>query len=220
MSCDYDPGSLPELLPMTVSALEQMFRKDLKVIITCLWPAAPPVVERALAQVAPKYNKQRGIDYVNLGFKEGREVVMVSLGASIPNTFPADYYGTPVSQIPIMQGVTNFKDMAMIVNISAGYPGTKEWVQQVQARYNIDLIAGCTAVSAPEFYPYYQTGQLKGLLGGMKGAAEYEKLVGVMGLGTRGMDAQSVSHLMVFAFILIGNLAYFTLRALKEKGTK
>jgi hypothetical protein len=54
----------------------------------------------------------------------------------------------------------------------------------------------------------------------MKGAAEYEKLVGVMGLGTRGMDAQSVSHLVVFAFILIGNLAYFTLRALKGKANK
>ena len=217
MSCDYDPGSLPELYPMTISALEQMYKKDLKVIVTCLWPAGPPVVERALAHVAAEYKKQKGIDYVNLGFKEGKEVVMVSMGASIPNTFPADYNGTLVNQIPILQGVTNFKDVAMIVNISAGYPGTKEWVQQVQARYNIDLVSGCTAVSAPEFY---QTGQLKGLLGGMKGAAEYEKLVGVMGLGTRGMDAQSVSHLIVFAFILIGNIAYFTLRALKGRAPR
>ncbi|OGC91468.1 MAG: hypothetical protein A2142_04390 [candidate division Zixibacteria bacterium RBG_16_48_11] len=217
MSCDFDPGSMPELYPMTITALEQMFRKDLKVIITCLWPAGPPLVERALAHVGAEYNKQKGIDYVHLGFKEGKEVVMVSMGASIPNTFPTDYHGTPVSEIPIMQGVTNYREVAMIVNISAGYPGTKEWVQQVQSRYQIGLVAGCTAVSAPEFYPYYQTGQLKGLMGGMKGAAEYEKLVGVMGLGTRGMDAQSVSHLMVFAFILIGNLAYFTLKFMKRK---
>jgi len=215
MSCDYDPGSLPELYPMTISALEQMFRKDLKVIITCLWPAGPPVIERALAVQAAKYNKVRGVDFVNLGFKEGKEVVMVSMGASIPNTFPNDYYGTPVSQIPIMQGVTNFQNVAVIVNISAGYPGTKEWVQQVQARYHIDLISGCTAVSAPEYYPYYQSGQLKGLAGGMKGAAEYEKLVGIKGRGTGGMDAQSISHLTVFFFILLGNLAYFTLRFLR-----
>ncbi|OGC76737.1 MAG: hypothetical protein A2Z27_03035 [candidate division Zixibacteria bacterium RBG_16_50_21] len=220
MSCDYDPGSAPELYPMTISALEQMFKKDLKVIITCLWPAGPPLVEKALAHVAAQYNKQPGIDYVNLGFKEGREVVMVSMGASIPNTFPTDYHGKPVSRIPIMQGITNFKDVAMIVNISAGYPGTKEWVQQVQSRYQIDLVTGCTAVSAPEFYPYYQTGQLKGLLGGMKGAAEYEKLVGIKGLGTRGMDAQSISHLTVFLFILIGNLAYFALRFVKGKASR
>lgn len=220
MSCDYDPGSLPELYPMTISALEQMFKKDLNVIITCLWPAAPPVVERALVHVAEEYHKKRGVDFVNLGFKEGREVVMVSMGASIPNTFPTDYQGTPVSQIPIMQGVTNFRDVAMIVSISAGYPGTKEWVQQVQARYQIDLVAGCTAVSAPEYYPYYQTGQLKGLLGGMKGAAEYEKLVGFKGLGTRGMDAQSISHLTVFFFILIGNLAYSALRYMKGKESR
>src|SRR4030066_1636226 len=104
MSCDYDPGSLPELYPMTISALEQMYKKDLKVIVTCLWPAGPPVVEKALAHVAAEYKKEKGIDFVNLGFKEGREVVMVSMGASIPNTFPTDYNGTPVTPIQIMQG--------------------------------------------------------------------------------------------------------------------
>src|SRR3989337_4127317 len=195
-----------------------MLKKDLKIIALSLWPAGPPLVEKALTDMAQnEFKRKYGADYVNLGFKEGREVVMVSMGSSIPNTFPQDYRGTKVSQIPIMQGVNNFKDVKLIVNISAGYPGTKEWVQQVQARYNIGLVSGCTAVSAPEYYPYYQSGQLKGLLGGMKGAAEYEKLVGVMGLGTRGMDAQSVSHLTVFFFILIGNLAYFVLRALKGK---
>lgn len=217
MSCDYDPASQPELLPMTISALEQMFRKDLKVVIICLWAAGPPMAEEALSVVAPKYKKERGVDYVNLGFKEGREVVMVAMGTSIPNTFPNDYTGKLVSQIPIMQGVTNFRDVTMLVNISAGYPGTKEWVQQVQARYQLTLVSGCTAVSAPEYYPYYQAKQLAGLLGGMKGAAEYEQLVGVKGIGTRGMDAQSVSHLTVLFFIIIGNLAFFALRAYKKQ---
>lgn len=140
---------------------------------------------------------------------------MVSMGSSIPNTFPGDFRGTKVSEIPVMQGVNNYSDVKLIVNISGGYPGTKEWVQQVQARYSIGLVSGCTAVSAPEYYPYYQSGQLQGLLGGMKGAAEYEMLVGRTGLGRRGMDAQSIAHLIIFIFIVLGNLAYFSLKKKK-----
>lgn len=216
-ACDFEPGSLPELYPMTYAALEQMLKKDLKVIAVSLWPAGPPLVEKALTDMAQnEFKKTYGVDYVNLGFKEGREVVMVSMGSSIPNTFPQDYRGTKVSQIPIMQGVNNFNDVKLIVNISAGYPGTKEWVQQVQARYNIGLVSGCTAVSAPEYYPYYQSRQLLGLLGGMKGAAEYEILVNRIGLARRGMDAQSMAHVIIFLFILLGNLAYLSL---KKKGT-
>lgn len=217
MACDYDPGSLPELYPMNLSALEQCMQKELKVIMIALWPAGPPLVEQCINEIAVnKYHRKKGLDFVNLGFKEGREVVMVSMGNSIPNTFPTDYDGTPVEKLPIMQGVRNFADLKLIINISAGYPGTKEWVQQVQARYSIDLLSGCTAVSAPEYYPYYQSGQLKGLLGGMKGAAEYEALVGVAGLGRRGMDAQSISHLVVFIFIVIGNFAFFWLKKYKK----
>jgi hypothetical protein len=116
-----------------------------------------------------------------------------------------------------MQGVTNFDDLALLVNISGGLPGTKEWVLQVQSRYHVKLGSGCTAVSAPEFYPYVQSGHLVGLLGGMKGAAEYEKLVKRPGTAARGMDAQSVSHIVVFLFILIGNIAFFALKKTKKR---
>jgi hypothetical protein len=218
VSCDYDPGSMPELYPMNLAIFEHLFRRNLRVICIQLWPQGTPLAERAFNEIAEnEFHKTYGVDFVNLGFKEGREVVMVSMGNSFPQTFPRDYKGTRVDEIPIMQGVKNFKDVAMIINISGGLPGTKEWVLQVQSRFHIRLASGCTAVSAPEFYPYFQSGQLVGLLGGMKGAAEYEKLVNRTGLGRKGMDSQSVSHLVVFIFIVIGNIAYFVLKTKKKQ---
>ena len=56
--------------------------------------------------------------------------------------------------------------------------------------------------------PYLQSGDLVGLLAGMSGAAQYEVLVDRPGLGLGGMDAQSISHLVIIALILIGNIAY------------
>jgi hypothetical protein len=218
VSCDYDPGSMPELYPMNVAVFYHLFSRDLKVITIQLWATGTLLAERAMSEVLKDFpDKKYGVDWVNLGFKEGREVVMVSMGTSIPNTFPTDIHGTKVEDIPIMHGVKTFDDIAMLVNISGGLPGTKEWVLQVQSRYHVKLASGCTAVSAPEFYPYVQSGQLVGLLGGMKGAAEYEKLLKRPGTAQRGMDAQSVSHIVVFLFILIGNVAFFSLKKAKKR---
>ena len=133
---------------------------------------------------------------------------MVLMGQSIPNTFPQDIRGRDVMEYPIMRGVKNYSSFPLLVNISAGYPGTKEWVQQVVSRYHLPMVAGVTAVSAPEYYPYLQAGQLKGLLGGMAGGAEYEVLIGKPALATRGMDAQSLAHLFIAFMILLGNLAF------------
>ena len=208
MSCDYDPGAKPELVPMTRTALRQLWNKDCKVVVTVLWDGGPGLVDNVLREVAAEYSgkKQYGVDYVNLGYKEGREDVMVLMGQGIANAFPRDYRGNDVRSLPIMRAVRDYTSFPLLVSISAGYPGTKEWVQQVQSRFHLPMVSGCTAVSAPEYYPYLQSGQLQGLLGGMAGAAEYEKVRNEKGLATRGMDAQSLAHLFVAFCIVLGNL--------------
>ena len=78
-----------------------------------------------------------------------------------------------------------------------------------------------SAVSAADVYPYVETGQVVGLLAGMKGASEYEILVheGKYSEGKRtavqGMDAQSLGHLIIMVFIIIGNIGYFATRRKK-----
>lgn len=213
LAADFDPGSMPELYPMLEAGLRHMCRRNLKIVAGSLWPACPPLVEKAWREIGEgEYGKTYGEDFVNLGFKEGREVVMVTLGKSIRETYPEDYRKTPVDEIPVMDGIESLQDVAFMFNISAGYPGTKEWVQQVQSRFNVRIGAGVTAVSAPEFYPYVQAKQLEGLLGGLAGAAEYEKLINEPGAATKGMDAQSLGHVMIVVFIVLGNVAHLATR--------
>jgi hypothetical protein len=212
LSGDFDPASAPELVPMMNGAIRHLFRKDCRIIAIQLWPGGPPLVEGALRTIGGEMGKQYGTDYVNLGYKSGNEVVMLSFGNSFSRTFPADYRGTPVSQIPLMRQTDTFDRTALLVNISAGFPGTKEWVQQVQGRFRVRMVSGSTAVQAPEIYPYLQSGQVQGLLGGMAGAAEYEKAIGVPGSATKGMDAQSSAHMFVMFLILLGNAIYFARR--------
>ena len=217
LSCDYDPGGKPELVPMTKTALNQLWDKKCRVVITCLWTGGAGLVNETVESVA---NARRaagkpcvyGVDYVNLGFKAGYEAVMVLMGKGILNAYPRDHFSNPTASLPLMKYVRDYSSFVMLVNISAGYPGTKEWVQQVNSRFHLPMVSGCTAVSAPEYYPYLQSGQLRGLLGGMAGAAEYENLRGEKGTATQGMDAQSLAHVFVALCIVMGNVVQWTKR--------
>ncbi len=214
LSSDYDPGSKAELYPMTEATLRHLFRRNLRVVILSLWPAGPPMVELALEQVlAERGNDKRyGIDWVNLGFKEGREAVMVDMGRSIRETFPVDYGGTPIEELPLMDEVQNYASFPLFINLSVGYPGTKEYVQYAQSRFNLTMIAGAGAVSVPEYSAYLHSGQLSGMLMGIAGCGEYEQLIERPGLALIFMDAQSVGHILIVVLIIVGNVIFFIVR--------
>lgn len=214
---DYDPASEPELNPMAEAFLKYAFHHRFKVICLGLWPQGPLEADRCMARVLVdpeirNLNLQYGTDYVNLGYQSGNEFAIQGMGASIHNVFPSDVHGTPTGEIAIMKDVRDFSNVDYVFNLSAGYPGTVEWVQVGADRYGVTLGAGNTAVQAPLVYPYLGSGQLTGLLGGMKGGAEFEELTGFTGKATRFMVSQTFAHLVVIMFIVLGNVAYFAVK--------
>lgn len=220
LACDYDPGSAPEIQPMTVTFLKHALSRRLRVIILGLWPQGPMQADLALQDAlaypeVAELNPQYGIDYINLGFQPGNEVVIQRMGSSIPAVFPRDYLGVPVENFPIMEGIKDFSNIAYVFNVSAGYPGTVEWVQFAGDRFRARVGSGSTAVQAPQFYPYFPR-QIAGILGGMKGAAEYEEITGFRGKGSSFMLSQSFAHMVVVLFIVIGNIAFFMSRRAKS----
>ena len=79
-------------------------------------------------------------------------------------------------------------------------------------KYKFELGGGSTGVIAPGLYPLLRSGQINGLIGGLRGAAEYESLIGQKGRAVAGMDAQSATHLAIIVLVVICNLFYFSLR--------
>ncbi len=218
-SFDYDPGALAELNPMCLSVLDHLMQHGHRPVVITLWSTAPALIERNVNEICrDKYGRHYGVDYAYLGLKEGREAVMVAMGKSIRRTFPVDFYGTPVDSLPIMSGVENYTQFDVLINVSAGYPGTKEYVQYVTTRFDIPMLSGSSAVSVPEYSAYFQSGQLLGLLTGITGAAEYEALIKTPGLAVTAMDGQTMGHFVIIAFILFGNVVYFFVR--REKGRR
>ncbi len=223
LAFDYDPGSMPELQPMAESFIRHCIKKKLKMIIMGLWPQGSIQANLALEKVLKEkefadVKLEEGIDWVNLGYAAGNEVVIERMGSDIWAVFPADSKGIKLEGLSLMKGVKNFSNVDFVYELSAGYPGTAEWVQFAVDKFGAKLGAGNTAVQAPLVTPYLSHQQLLGLLGGMKGAAEYEVLMGMPATGVKYMFSQSVAHTVVCTFIVIGNLAYFLTRKKRNTG--
>ncbi|MGQ9707035.1 MAG: hypothetical protein ACUVWP_08595 [bacterium] len=220
MSLDYDPSTIPELNPMAYALVRHCLRKDIKIIVLTLHPAGPGVAEIVTKECAKLENKEYGTDYVFLGYKVGTDAVILGMGEDIRLPFPQDYYGTKIDDLPMMKNFKNYNDAKLVITIS-GTRMPETWVAYGYQRYHVKIASGVTAVMAADFYPYLQTGQMIGLIGGLKGAAEYEKLTGLPGKAFGGMDAQSIIHMLVIVFIILGNIAYFIVsRGVKKGGGK
>jgi hypothetical protein len=210
VSFEYGPSTKPEIHPMAIAVLRHLFTNNQKVYVTCLWPDGQFMAEDALTEIAEEeFGLTYGKDYVLLGFRPGNEAVVKGLVSNLRKLYTTDARGTLVDQIPMMANVNKVKDFDFIFSASAGYPGTIEWVQYAADPTGVPMSTGTTSIQVNDVMPYVQSGQVKGILAGMPGAAEYEALIGSPGIGTSGMDAQSIAHLVIVIFIVFGNITYF-----------
>jgi hypothetical protein len=209
ISFDYDPASKPELHPMTIAILHHAFGRNLKVIGMTLWPTGTSMAESVLAQIAQEFGKVHGQDYVFLGYAPGEANAILSMGQDLYAAFPTDYYGTPTQTIPILHDIRTLRDVPYVFSLSAGFPGLDTWYVYGKEKYGFELGGGSVAVSVPKFYPLLNTGQIHGLLGGLRGAAEYETLLNMSGKAIAGMDAQSATHFLIIILIVVCNVFYF-----------
>lgn len=211
MGFNFSPSTMPELYPMSLAVLRHCYSRKLKVIGMTFYSRIAVIADKAMRQVAQEYAYEESKDYTYLGYKRDVEPVMLGMGEDISLAFPKNYSGIPIPQIPMMKGIKNYSDIDLVMDFgSANSP--EWWVAYAGARYHQTVAAGCTGVMVAGLYPYLQTGQLIGLIGGLKGAAEYEKLIKKPEKATLGMKAQSIAHIAIMLLVVFGNVVYFLSR--------
>lgn len=221
LALDYQPASDAELGPMATGLMRHCCLKHHKMVFLTLIDTGGPVIEQAISRVITSefghLNLRRGEDFVNLGYTPGREVVIAVAAQNLRASYPNDSQGVALDDLPLTRNITNLRDFDMIVDISTGVPGFKEWVQYAASPFGIPMAAGTTAVGAPQAYPYIP-GQMLGLLAAIKGAAEYEAAMAERypqyrdpkkNDAIRRMAPQFWGHLLVIALIVLGNGIHF-----------
>ena len=218
LSMDFDPASKPELEPQAIALLRHAFRRNLRVIAMTLWLPGTGLAEQTVNRVAQELGKVNGEDYVFLGYSPGVGALIIGMGQDLYKAFPSDYYGNPTKKLAVLKDVPNLRHVNYVVSLAAGTPGVETWYLFGKDKYQFELGGGCTGVIAPGLYPLLRSGQINGLIGGMRGAAEYELLIGQSGSAVAGMDAQSATHFAIIVLVILCNTFYFMTRRAAARG--
>lgn len=221
LSFDYATTGYSEMHPQASVVFQHLLmRPDLKVILVAFWEAGPMFAQQLIDGQVDLMGKQYGIDFVNLGYIPGGETAMSAFASNIHGAYPRDYLGTSIASMPMMADIKTAKDISLFITIAAGSPGVPEIVRQIQGPYGVKFASGVTAISAPISMPYISSKQMIGMMSGIGGAAEYEVLLEMPGAAVSAMDAMSASHLVMIAFLIIGNIGYFVTKYNQQKGGK
>ncbi len=191
LSFYHDASTMPELYPMEVAILRHCFERNIKVFTLTWSPAGAPIIDFAINNVKEEFpDIKSGVDYCNFGYKPQAFAMVIGMGDNIANTMNTDAEGRKLENLPIMKGITNYNELNLVVEFSGAVAGGT-WITYARPKFGLNVAVGVTAVMAADEYPYLQSGQLIGMLAGLKGAAEYEKLVDVFaGYREPGFDGR------------------------------
>lgn len=232
ISMDFDPASAGELQPMATAIVRHCVLRGHRICTMTLWPAGGPIIDGTLQDVlGDRPDWKYGEQWVNLGYRAGFEGVMKQMNSRVALAYATDVRKTPLGDIPMMKGIEGIAEFDLLVSVSAGYAGAKEWVQYsvsptLTSKRPLRFVAGSTGVQTPQLIPYYPN-QMAGILGAIKGAAEYEFLVNEavrkadpnavvparFQEAQRRMAPQLFGHVLMVALIVLGNVVFVGLRA-------
>lgn len=213
VSANWAAGTQAENRPQTEAIIRHLFMRNKRFAVMSFDPQGSKFADDIATSIAEELGKEYGTDWVHWGFRPYQQMVLTvqGIGRNIPKAIGTDKNGTPLAEIPMMQGVESVKDVGLIAEITPSAT-LGLWIAFIYGPYRTPIVYAPTSVSGPEGFNWLDSGQIKGMLVGMKGAAEYEQLIGSKGFATRGASALSSSHLLIIALIVLGNVGYIISR--------
>jgi hypothetical protein len=204
INCQFEPGTQAENGPQAQALMTHFMKSNKRFAIIGLDPVGPGLCQEIADGLAKTYDRPYGISWVNLGFKVGTAAYLKGLARDIPRSIPTDTRGTPIARIPAMQGIKTAADVGMLVDVdpTASY---MTWLAFFAGPHNVPFGVAPTSVMVADIYPFLNSGQMVGMLKGIAGAAQYERLVEAPGLGYTNRMPVFMAHITIIALIIIGN---------------
>ena len=111
-----------------------------------------------------------------------------------------------------MQRVRSIEQIHLVVCIT--YAPSEDWISFIRGQYGTPVVFANMSIMVPYYVTYIESGQLAGMIVGTRGAAEYESLLKLEkpGEATRLMTPQAFTHMLIIAFIVLGNVGYLAAR--------
>jgi hypothetical protein len=199
--------------PQTRVILEHLMRRKLRFALIAFGDPQSTILAQEIAEeLAREYRYEYGKDWINLGYRADIAGTLKGIVRDLGETLKQDSIRKrPLAQFEVMRGVRNIRDVGLIAEVSAS-GNYLSWLGLVVGSTEAPFCYAPTSVMAPELYTYLDSGQMKGMLFGIKGAAEYERLLGIRGFTSRAITPVSLALVLLFVLIGLGNYGMYASR--------
>ncbi len=214
------PG--PTFEPFAYAFMYHCFKNNLRMVFVCPALIFVPWVDRMFGETGwgsggvGEGGKVYGVDYIYLGFLPGMEAGIKSLAENVANVYnDYDYYGKPLSSLPIMNDFKSAHDVALLMIIYDYNPDPYSWMRQWRP-FNVPI--GLAHYAGPATWlPYWNSGDLIGISSDMDGGAQYETLVGKPGLATALTTLSSTFFLLQAGVIIAASVVFWYSKSTQKK---
>jgi hypothetical protein len=221
---DYDAAHDGELTPLARVLLWHLVTTGQRVAVVSHTPQGTALAEdlladRALWAYGPA--PAPGEQVLNLGYLPPHPASMQAFMADPLGGAALWGEGGRARDTSLGQAISRFDDLDAMVLVSASQQHTRFWIEQTAGA--MPTVAAVSASIAPTLLPYYgSTGgaQLGGMLVGLGGAAEYERLsgAGFVPNARQNMILQGGAQMLLTAIVLVSAISLVARRAFGRKG--
>jgi hypothetical protein len=227
---DYDAALSGELEAVAAPVMDRLLSKGVRLALISTSPTGPILAEHFL-QTTPlvkDYQYQSGNQYINLGYLAGGPAGILYFADSPTQAVTVGMDGQPAWGAGPLQGIRKLSDFAAVIILTNNADTGRDWIEQAGPHLgSTPMLMLISAQAEPMIRPYFDSGQLKGLVSGLSDAKIYEQSnqslgpTHQFGLDNQYWDSFSVgmlvAELLIFVGVVIGVLVDWRNRH-KESG--
>lgn len=222
---DYEPSRVGEMEATAAPLFDNLLLlKHPRLTLIATNEISSVLAERFMAGPLAVHNYQSGVTYSNLGYLAGGQLGIRAFAQNPSVTSAFDISGQLAWASAPLQGVTALNQFTAMILITDNADAARVWIEQTQGlRGGIPFIIISSSQATPMIQPYYDSGQVTGIVSGLYGGAIFEQYnAGRPGTARNYWDAYSLGMLIAMSLTLGGGLWNLVvgLRERREWGDK
>jgi len=213
---DYGPAFFSELQVAAAPVVDRLLYRGARLALISTSPSGPALANQFLNSTQASH-LQVGAQIVNLGYLPGGSSGVYYFASAPREAAPVAVDGSNPWESAVLSDVYQLSDFDALVVITENADTARAWVEQTQSHLgDTPVFLIVSAQAEPMVRPYYDSGQVDGLVTGLVGGKTYEQTFGTSGLARLYWDSLGMGVLAALLLILVGG-AQMAILALREK---
>ena len=208
LAADFESAATAELRLSSQVLLEHLMRRNLNIATLSINPVGTPILTDLLEKVSLSVD---GFDleshFVSLGYLPGGASGLHLLSTQPRNALPDTYDVKAAWNRLYLNSIQTLDDFGAVIVFSDQPESARAWVEQVQPELkDTPIIFVVSAQAAPLLQPYYESGQISGIVPGLAGSNHYQKLLNQSAVSTNHFGVFQACLIFIAVVILFGGL--------------